>query len=113
MNGYKRKPIVLSKQVIMLLQIFKRYDNVFEDMWIDDYIRDEQKYGDYAKDAASQLIHQLEGHECGAFIKALAKECFGELSYHDKKYGTDWCHETIDAVIAKYVRERQCTPQKD
>ena len=44
---------------------------------------------------------------------ALAKECFGELFKHDKTCGTDWGHETIDAVIAKYVKEKQCTPLKD
>ena len=94
-KGYKRKPIVLNHQAIVLLQVFKRRDWVIEDMWIADYIEEERGYQDDAEEAAKQFINQLEGENNGAFMIALAKECFRDLREHDKMTGTEWGKETL------------------
>jgi len=97
-KGYKRKPIILNHDTIVLLQIFKRRDYITEDMWIQDYIDEERSFKDDAQEAAKQFIEQLEGENNGAFMMALARECFRDLQEHDQLYKTKWCKETMKKI---------------
>ncbi len=101
-NEYKRKPIVLNHQTIMMLQLFKRRDQIIEDFWIDDYIREERSHRDDCESAAKQFFKQLEGEECGAFVMALLKECFKSLKEHDEFAGTKWVIENLQELRELY-----------
>ena len=84
-NNYKRHFIQLRPDTAILLHIFQRdCDKNFETCWLDD---NEKYYGtdhECIKDAAHQLLLQLEGHYCDAFIEALRDEC-NEILNHSKK----------------------------
>ena len=82
--------------------MFKRRDYVLEDMWIDDYITEEQSYKDDYEGAAKQFFKQLEGEECGAFVMALAKECFQSLREHDEFADTKWVKENLKKLKKLY-----------
>ena len=97
-KGYKRKPIVLNHDTIILLQLFKRREHIVEDLWIGDYITEEKPYRDNYERAAEQFFKQLEGEECGAFVMALIKECFKSLKEHDDFAGTKWVKETLKKI---------------
>jgi len=101
-NEYKRKPIVLNHQTIMMIQMFKRRDNVLEDLWIDDYICEQESFQDNTDIAAEQFFKQLEGEECGAFVMALIKECFKSLKEHDDSADTNWVKENIIEIGRLY-----------
>ena len=75
-DTYKRHLIQLRPDVAILLHIFQRdTDDNFESIWLDD---NEEYYAadhECIKDSAHQLLLQLEGHWCDAFIEALRDEC--------------------------------------
>lgn len=75
-KNYKRHLIQLRPDVAILLHIFQRdTDDNFESVWLDDneeyYVADHE----CIKDSAHQLLLQLEGNWCNAFIEALRDEC--------------------------------------
>ena len=108
-NEYKRKPIVLNHQTIMMIQMFKRRDNVIEDLWIDDYICEQESFQDDCAIAAEQFFKQLEGEECGAFVMALIKESFKNLKEHDDFAGTKWVKENIKEIKKIYASKQKGT----
>lgn len=68
-----RHPILLSPHDVVVLHIFHKHDHL-EDMWMSDieqYMI--EKYEGY-EGAAKQLISQMEGHWCPAFMIALRDE---------------------------------------
>lgn len=68
-----RKPIYLDKNAVALITVYTRYDH-FEDMWVTDYpeyLEDPKKV---AKEAAEQLMEQLDGRYNKLFLMALRKE---------------------------------------
>jgi outer membrane lipopolysaccharide assembly protein LptE/RlpB len=71
-KNYKRKPIILNSHCVMLIHLFKRFDDL-EDLWMHD-----QEAGlmppELYRDAAKQLIEQLEGQYCDLFIDELNKQ---------------------------------------
>ena len=67
----ERKPIVLSKNDIALIQIFHKSDDLLDisiGAW-DNFVEKEA-----AKDAAKQFISQLKGKATPRFMKALRDE---------------------------------------
>lgn len=73
---YDRKFIQLSRDVAILIHIFEKdREHSWEDIWLHDftgvYERDHLLY----KEAANQLIDQLEGQWCRAFLEALREVC--------------------------------------
>lgn len=73
---YKRHLIQLRSDTAILLHIFQRdVDKNFESIWLDDNEKYYEADFDCLKDSAHQLILQLEGHYCDAFIEALRDEC--------------------------------------
>ena len=97
-KGYKRKPIMLNHDTIALLHIFKSKVGFSEALWVEDFPGMDRGYREDAEEAAKQLIEQLQGENNGAFMMALAKECFKDLREHDKMRGTKWCKETLRAI---------------
>lgn len=85
-NEYKRHLIQLRSDTAILLHIFRREtEQNFETAWLDD---NDKYYGaDYEciKDSAHQLLLQLEGHYCDAFIEALRDECEGILKNSEER----------------------------
>lgn len=82
---YKRHLIQLRPDVVLLLHIFEKTANgEFESAWLDD--NEKHYYEDFKciKDSAHQLLLQLEGHWCTAFIEALRDEC-NEIISHEKQ----------------------------
>lgn len=85
-NVYKRHLIQLRPETAILLHIFERdIDKNFETIWLDD--NEEYYSADFEciKDAAHQLLLQLEGHYCDAFIEALRNECNEILKNSEEK----------------------------
>ena len=67
----ERKPILLSKNDIALIQIFNKSDNLLD---ISIGAWDHFAYEETAQDAAKQFISQLEGRWTPRFMKALRDE---------------------------------------
>ena len=85
-NVYKRHLIQLRPETAILLHIFERdIDKNFETIRLDD--NEEYYSADFEciKDAAHQLLLQLEGHYCDAFIEALRNECNEILKNSEEK----------------------------
>jgi hypothetical protein len=85
-KAYKRHLIQLRPDVAILLHIFQRdIDKSLETCWLDD--NDEYYMTDFTciKDSAHQLLLQLEGHTCDAFIEALRNECNEILKNSEEK----------------------------
>ncbi len=97
MEGYKRKPIVLNHDTVAVIHIFKSGIGFSEGLWIEDFPGMDRGYQEDAEEAAKQFIKQLQGENNGAFMMALAKECFRDLREHDK-YGTDWAGKTLNEI---------------
>jgi len=68
-----RKPIYLDKNAVALITIYTRYDHI-EDMWVTDYPEYEADFETLAKEAAEQLMEQLDGRYNKLFLMALKKE---------------------------------------
>jgi hypothetical protein len=88
--NYKRHPVVLNHQTMMLIQLFFRTENVFEDLWVNDVDGYEEVMRGQFEESAKQLIEQLEGHCAPAFFIALKKRITEMLKEHDDVYGTKW-----------------------
>ena len=67
----ERKPILLSKNDIALIQIFHKSDDLLD---ISIGAWDNFAYKETAQDAAKQFISQLEGRWTPRFLKALRDE---------------------------------------
>ena len=74
-KNYKRHLIQLRPDVAILLHIFTMDSDQFETIWLDDNEKYHEADMECIKDSAHQLLMQLEGHWCDAFIKALRDEC--------------------------------------
>lgn len=73
---YHRHLIQLRPEVAMMIHLYNRdSDDTWESIWLDD--NDQYYIEDFEciKESAHQLILQLEGHWCDAFIEALRDEC--------------------------------------
>lgn len=87
-KDYKRFPIQLSTQNIMLIHLFSdagnSLNNVFETI---DMREENPAVWDYDMNinetAAKQFFDQLEGHYCDAFLKELILEATRRLNEHD------------------------------
>lgn len=85
-SEYKRHLIQLRPDTAILLHIFTRdIDQNLETAWLDD--NDEYYEADFEciKDSAHQLLLQLEGHWCDAFIEALRDECNDILKHSEER----------------------------
>ena len=83
---YHRHLIQLRPEIAMMIHLFHRDDDdSWESIWFDD--NDNYSIDDFdcIKESAHQLILQLEGHWCDAFIKALRDECDVILEESEKR----------------------------
>jgi hypothetical protein len=86
-KNYKRFPIQLSAQNIMLIHLFSDRDitKIFESH---DMTEENQAAFEYSwkesEMAAKQLFDQLEGHYCDAFLEAVIVEAAKMLAKSDK-----------------------------
>lgn len=84
-NEYKRHLIQLRPDTVVLLNMFYRDpEQNLETAWLDDNENYYAADAECIKDAAHQLLLQLEGHWCDAFIEALRDEC-NEILKHSKE----------------------------
>ena len=70
-----RKPIVLSKNTVAWIQIFKKHDDIEDVMY---GVWDEENGYDGSelwKKAAKEFISQLKNQSSPSFLKALIEEC--------------------------------------
>lgn len=75
-KNYERKFIQLNRDDVMLIHLFsKDIEHSFEDIWLHDLTGVYEKDALLFKESAKQLIDQLEGHWCRAFLEALRDEC--------------------------------------
>lgn len=75
-KNYKRKLIQLHKDTAILIHIFEKdTDHSFEDVWLHDLTGVYETDIELLRGSAKQLIDQLEGHWCRAFLEALRDEC--------------------------------------
>lgn len=85
-KDYKRHMIQLRSDIIMLIHLFYRdLDNNFETIYMDDNDKFYEADIDTIKDSAHQLMLQLEGHYCSAFVEALKEECEQILKHEKEK----------------------------
>lgn len=82
---YTRKFIQLSRNVVLLLHIFEKdVDHSWEDVHLQDFEGVYETDYNIHREAAKQLINQLEGHWCIMFLEALRDEC-NKIIEEDKK----------------------------
>lgn len=75
-KNYKRKLIQLDRNVAILIHIFEKdSDHSFEDVWLHDLTGVYETDLELFRGSAKQLIDQLEGNWCRAFLEALRDEC--------------------------------------
>lgn len=75
-KNYKRTLIQLNKDVAMLIHILEKdSDHSFEDVWLHDLTGVYKTDLELLRGSAKQLIDQLEGNWCRAFLEALRDEC--------------------------------------
>lgn len=75
-KNYKRKLIQTSKDTAILIHIFEKdVDHSFEDAWLHDLTGVYKTDMELLRGSAKQLIDQLEGTWCRAFLEALRDEC--------------------------------------
>lgn len=75
-KNYKRKLIQLHRDTAILIHIFEKdADHSFEDVWLHDLTGVYETDIELLRGSAKQLIDQLEGHWCRAFLEALRDEC--------------------------------------
>lgn len=73
---YKRKLIQTDRDIAILIHIFEKdSDHSFEDAWLHDLTGVYETDVELLRDSAKQLIDQLEGNWCRAFLEALRDEC--------------------------------------
>lgn len=75
-KNYKRKLIQLDRNVAILIHIFEKdLNHSFEDVWLHDLTGVYETDLELLRGSAKQLIDQLEGNWCRAFLEALRDEC--------------------------------------
>ena len=75
-TDYSRHLIQLNHDTAMMIHLFKKDPrHAFEEVWLDDNEKCCEAEYNCITDSAHQLILQLEGHWCEAFIEALRNEC--------------------------------------
>lgn len=75
-KNYKRKLIQLHRDTAILIHIFEKDpDHSFEDAWLHDLTGVYETDLELLRGSAKQLIDQLEGNWCRAFLEALRDEC--------------------------------------
>lgn len=75
-KNYKRTLIQLNKDVAMLIHILEKdSDHSFEDIWLHNLTGVYETDLELLRSSAKQLIDQLEGNWCIAFLEALRDEC--------------------------------------
>lgn len=79
-KNYKRFLVQISRNTMLLCHVYEHSPHI-EDFFIDEPLY----YVDF-KESAAQLIKQLEGNGCDAFLIALRNECDNILEEHKKKY---------------------------
>lgn len=86
-KNYKREFIQISPRKAMLLHIFSKEDDDFEDLVMADH-EEFYKWSNNLvlyKLAADQFFKQFEGNECIAFVTCLRDKCNEMINEHDKK----------------------------
>ena len=98
---YDRKFIQLDRNICILINIFEK-DNAhsWEDVWLHDFVGIHEKDFFLYKEAANQLIDQLEGHWCRAFLEALRDVCSERIE-----------QDLIDCGIKKPIENESCGNQ--
>lgn len=86
-KNYKRKFIQISHRTAILMHIFEKADDDFEDMILSDHKEYcKQNYGiDIYKEAADQFFKQFEGNECLVFVECLRDKCNEMLTEHERE----------------------------
>lgn len=75
-KNYDRKFIQISRDIAILIHIFEKdKEHSWEDIWLDDLKGVWEHDYKIHRESAKQLITQLEGHWCRAFLEALRDEC--------------------------------------
>ena len=84
-KNYKRKFIQISPRTAILLHIFSKDSDDFEDIVLLDNegYREESYCTKIYKDAADQFFKQFEGNECLCFVKYLRDKCNKMLKEHE------------------------------
>lgn len=84
-KNYKREFIQISPRTAILMHIFEKEDDDFEDMILCDHEEyHKQNYLTIYKESAEQFIKQFEGNECIAFIKCLRDKCNELINKHEQ-----------------------------
>ena len=76
---YEREPIKLSSHAMMLIHLFTRTDRLEDICWLDGDLTNGVPGRPYRK-AARQMMNQLEGQHCIAFLLALRDEINHEVA---------------------------------
>ena len=86
-KNYKRKFIQISPRTAILLHIFSKDSDDFEDIVLLDNegYREKSYCTKIYKDAADQFFKQFEGNECLCFVKYLRDKCNKMLKEHEDK----------------------------
>jgi hypothetical protein len=79
-----RKPIILDKNTIALIQVFKRGDSL-ADLWIHDIEKHEEEEWMLYLDSARQFLDQLENNWTPRFLMELMKACYERLYRADQR----------------------------
>lgn len=86
-KNYKRKFIQISHRTAILMHIFEKSDDDFEDIILSDheeYYKQNHNINIY-KEAADQFFKQFEGNECLCFVECLRDKCNEMLKEHGDK----------------------------
>lgn len=87
---YDRKFIQLSRDVVMMLHLFKKDSaHSWEDAWLHDFEQVEEVDYRLYEEAAKQFINQLEGNWSVAFLTALRNVC-DKVIEADTKYWEEY-----------------------
>lgn len=87
-KNYKRKLIQIHRDMAILIHIFEKDpDHSFEDAWLHDLTGVYETDLELLRGSAKQLIDQLEGHWCRAFLEALRDECDKRIEQDLIDYG--------------------------
>ena len=86
-KNYKRKFIQISPRTAILLHIFSKDSDDFEDIVLLDNegYREKSYCTKIYKDAADQFFKQFEGNECLCFVKYLRDKCNEMLKEHEDR----------------------------
>ena len=86
-KNYKRKFIQISHRTAILMHIFEKSNDDFEDIILsehEEYYKQNHNINIY-KEAADQFFKQFEGNECLCFVECLRDKCNEMLEKHKDK----------------------------